>query len=63
MQKSLTRLLDALKRYHPEKVILFGSAAREDADAESGLIGGVCNPPMRERLRSVQHGELLAHRV
>jgi predicted nucleotidyltransferase len=41
MQKSLTRLLDALKRYHPEKVILFGSAAREDADAESGLIGGV----------------------
>jgi len=37
MQKSLTVLLDALKRYHPQKVILFGSAARGEADAESDL--------------------------
>jgi len=37
MQKSLTVLLDALKRYHPQKVILFGSAARGEADTESDL--------------------------
>jgi predicted nucleotidyltransferase len=37
MQKSLAALLDALKSYHPEKVILFGSAARGEADAESDL--------------------------
>jgi predicted nucleotidyltransferase len=37
VQKSLAALLDALKRYHPQKVILFGSAARGDADAESDL--------------------------
>jgi len=37
MQKSLAALLDALKTYHPQKVILFGSAARGEADAESDL--------------------------
>lgn len=37
MEKSLDILLDALKRYHPQKVILFGSAARGEADAESDL--------------------------
>jgi predicted nucleotidyltransferase len=37
MQKSLAALLDALKSYHPEKVILFGSAARGEADEESDL--------------------------
>lgn len=37
MQKSLAALLDALKEYHPQKVILFGSGARGEADAESDL--------------------------
>jgi predicted nucleotidyltransferase len=37
VEKSLDILLDALKRYHPQKVILFGSAARGEADAESDL--------------------------
>ena len=37
MEKSLAVLLDALKRYRPQKVILFGSAARGEADAESDL--------------------------
>jgi len=37
MQKSLAALLDALKAYHPQKIILFGSAARGEADAESDL--------------------------
>ncbi len=37
MEKSLLALLEALKRYHPQKVILFGSAARGEMDAESDL--------------------------
>ena len=37
MEKSLAALLDALKQYHPQKIILFGSAARGEADAESDL--------------------------
>jgi predicted nucleotidyltransferase len=37
MEKSLAILLDRLKRYQPHKIILFGSAARGDADAESDL--------------------------
>jgi len=37
MEKSLAALLEALKRYHPQKVILFGSAARGEMDAESDL--------------------------
>ena len=37
MDKSLAILLDTLKAYHPQKVILFGSAARGEADAESDL--------------------------
>jgi predicted nucleotidyltransferase len=35
--KSLDILLDALKAYHPQKVILFGSVARGEADTESDL--------------------------
>ena len=37
MDKSLAALLAALKEYQPHKVILFGSAARGDADAQSDL--------------------------
>jgi len=37
MDKSLAILLDALKECQPHKVILFGSAARGEADAESDL--------------------------
>ncbi|MBI2359919.1 MAG: nucleotidyltransferase domain-containing protein [Deltaproteobacteria bacterium] len=37
MEKSLAALLEALKTYHPQKVILFGSVARGEADAESDL--------------------------
>jgi uncharacterized protein len=37
MNKALDALLDALKRYQPQKVILFGSAARGEADSESDL--------------------------
>ena len=37
MEKQLKALLSALQRYHPERIILFGSAARGEADAESDL--------------------------
>ncbi len=37
MKKSLAALLEALKSYQPQKVILFGSAARGEADVESDL--------------------------
>lgn len=37
MDEGLTALLEALKRYHPQRVILFGSAARGDADVRSDL--------------------------
>lgn len=37
MDKPLAALLEALKGYHPQKVILFGSAARREADLESDL--------------------------
>src|SRR5262245_2909967 len=37
MQKKLNMLLQALQDYHPQRIILFGSVARGDADAESDL--------------------------
>ncbi len=37
MKKPLASLIDALKNYRPQRVILFGSAARGEADAESDL--------------------------
>lgn len=37
MEECLNALLQALQRYHPQRVILFGSAARGEADAESDL--------------------------
>lgn len=33
----LETLLQALRSYHPQRIILFGSAARGDADVESDL--------------------------
>ena len=37
MEQTLATLLDALKKYQPQKVILFGSAARGETDAQSDL--------------------------
>ncbi len=37
MEERLDVLLKALQRYYPERIILFGSAARGEADAESDL--------------------------
>ena len=37
MQEKLNKLLQALQDYHPQRIILFGSVARGDADAESDL--------------------------
>ncbi|MCS6925944.1 MAG: nucleotidyltransferase domain-containing protein [Candidatus Binatia bacterium] len=37
MEERLHALLQALQPYHPERVILFGSAARGEADADSDL--------------------------
>jgi predicted nucleotidyltransferase len=37
MEKPLVSLLDTLKTYRPYKIILFGSAARGEADAQSDL--------------------------
>jgi predicted nucleotidyltransferase len=34
---ALTALVDSLKRYRPQRIILFGSAARGQADADSDL--------------------------
>ena len=37
MQEKLNKLLQALQDYHPQRLILFGSVARGDADADSDL--------------------------
>jgi uncharacterized protein len=37
MEKQLNALLHALQAYQPQRIILFGSAARGEADAESDL--------------------------
>jgi uncharacterized protein len=37
MENSLAILLDTLKTYQPHKIILFGSSARGEADAQSDL--------------------------
>jgi predicted nucleotidyltransferase len=37
MEDALNTLLQALQRYQPQRVILFGSAARGEADADSDL--------------------------
>lgn len=37
MDEQLNALLQALQRYQPQRLILFGSAARGEADAESDL--------------------------
>jgi predicted nucleotidyltransferase len=38
MENSLARLLAALEEYRPQKIILFGSAARGEADARATSI-------------------------
>jgi predicted nucleotidyltransferase len=37
MQETLNELLQALQGYHPQRIILFGSVARGEADADSDL--------------------------
>ncbi len=37
MEETLNTLLQALQRYQPQRVILFGSTARGEADADSDL--------------------------
>jgi uncharacterized protein len=37
MEEQLNALLQALQLYQPQRIILFGSAARGEADAESDL--------------------------
>ena len=37
MEKKLNKLLQALQSYHPQRIILFGSVARGEADADSDL--------------------------
>jgi predicted nucleotidyltransferase len=37
MQEKLTKLLQALQGYRPQRIILFGSVARGEADADSDL--------------------------
>ena len=37
MQEKLNKLLQALQGYHPQRIILFGSVARGEADADSDL--------------------------
>jgi len=37
MEKKLNKLLQALQRYHPQRIILFGSVARGEADADSDM--------------------------
>mgnify|MGYP001564876131 CR=1 FL=1 len=50
------QVVDDLKRYHPLRVILFGSAARGDADAFSDLdfvVLKATEQPLLERLKEV----------
>jgi predicted nucleotidyltransferase len=37
MEAALDALVQALQRYQPQRIILFGSAARGEADADSDL--------------------------
>jgi Nucleotidyltransferase domain len=37
MEAALNALVQALQRYQPQRIILFGSAARGEADADSDL--------------------------
>jgi uncharacterized protein len=37
MHEKLNKLLQALQSYHPQRIILFGSVARGEADADSDL--------------------------
>jgi predicted nucleotidyltransferase len=37
MEEKLQALLQALQSYHPQRIILFGSVARGEADADSDL--------------------------
>jgi len=37
MEEKLNKLLQALQSYHPQRIILFGSMTRGEADADSDL--------------------------
>ncbi len=37
MERKIAQLIEDLKPYNPEKIILFGSAAREDSDEYSDM--------------------------
>ncbi|MDA2925396.1 nucleotidyltransferase domain-containing protein [Acidobacteria bacterium AH-259-L09] len=56
MDESIKVLVEALEAYHPQQVILFGSAARGEGDAESDLdvlVIKETNEPFVQRLEAM----------
>ncbi len=55
-QKEINKIIRQLQNYRPEKVILFGSVAREEADADSDidlLIIKKTQKPFHRRIREI----------
>ena len=55
MEKCLDVLLQALQPYQPQRIILFGSAARGEADAESDLDVLVIKDTAEPFMRRLEH--------